>query len=183
MGWTVREFLEKNVQHVPKKEKTLLAALRIHAGEKFCVPRGVGQQLSAILKTEKFPKNILERRKHIGFIDKVRSCVPTPKDSPVGFMKQQQVIEASKKCVEKPVKVPKRKPTEDLSKSGKRYRLKRLGDVIDKDDLKLINEAKVTTSKVDPSKALNYVYDAHMSSRDMETWRGEHFSGVNISQG
>ena len=172
-------------QRVPGEKRSTCAKKRkdtAGCAKDFCVPRGVGQQLSAILKTEKFPKNILERRKHIGFIDKVRSCVPTPKDSPVGFMKQQQVIEASKKCVEKPVKVPKRKPTEDLSKSGKRYRLKRLGDVIDKDDLKLINEAKVTTSKVDPSKALNYVYDAHMSSRDMEmeTWR---HGGVNISQG
>ena len=140
MGWTVRDFLVKNTPtfHHKINEKDLLKGLQEHAGKDFCVDRGVARWLKVILKKEKMVKNILERPKHSTFIDKVRSCAPlvppTQKNSPVTFLKEQvNIIEESKKSKEEIVgtKLSKRKITEDLSSSGKRYRLQKLSDVID----------------------------------------------------
>ena len=73
MGWTVRDFLLKNTPtfHHKIKKKDLLKGLQDHAGNDFCVQRGVAQQLKVILKKKKMVKNILERPKHSTFIDKV----------------------------------------------------------------------------------------------------------------
>ena len=59
---------------------------------------------------------------------------PTEKNSPVTFLKEQvNIIEESKNSKAEIVetKLLKRKITEDLSSSGKRYRLQKLSDVID----------------------------------------------------
>ena len=43
----------------------------------------------------------------------------------------------------------------------------RLADVMDQGELKLISESFASKDKVESSKALNYLHDAHMSNRDM----------------
>ena len=72
MGWTVREFLLKNTPHFHHKinEKDIWKGLQDHAGEGYCVPRGVAQHLKVIMKKEKMAKNVLERPKHALFLDK-----------------------------------------------------------------------------------------------------------------
>ena len=49
----------------------------------------------------------------------------------------------------------KRKATEELCSSGKRYRLARLADVMDQGELKLISGSFASKDKVESSKALN----------------------------
>ena len=73
------------------------------------------------------------------------------------FLNEQvNIIAESKKSKVKIVETKplKRKVTEDLSTSGKRYRLQKLSDVIDQGDLKLISEGHATNDKVESSKAL-----------------------------
>ena len=76
MGWTIRDFLLMNAPQFHHKinEKDLLKGLQEYAGELYCVPRGLAQQLKVILKKEKMVKNILERPKHAAFLDNVRNC-------------------------------------------------------------------------------------------------------------
>ena len=77
MGWTIWDFLLMNAPQFHHKinEKDLLKGLQEYAGELYCVPRGLAQQLKVILKKEKMVKNILERPKHAAFLDKVRNWV------------------------------------------------------------------------------------------------------------
>lgn len=169
-GWTVRGFLEKNGPKFTKNETQLLQGLQEYAGNGFCVERRVAMSLKRILVKEKFVKNVLERSNHSSFIDKVRTCAP--KSSPVSFIQQQKKVVESKKKTEMNFERPKegnllkRKNTEDLSYNGKKYRKKRLADVMDKADMKLISENKSGNEKVDLSKTLNYQHDAHLSERD-----------------
>ena len=63
------------------------------------------------------------------------------------FLNEQvNILAESKKTTVKIVETKplKRKVTEDLSTSGKRYRLQKLSDVIDQGDLKLISEGHAT---------------------------------------
>ena len=138
MGWTIRDFLLMNAPQFHHKinEKDLLKVLQEYAGELYCVPRGLAQQLKVILKKEKMVKNILERPKHAAFLDKVRNCAPT--FSPTGttaltaLSAQTIPSEAPTDALiaSKPPQI-KRKATEELSSSGKRYRLAKLADVMD----------------------------------------------------
>ena len=79
------------------------------------------------------------------------------------FLNEQvNIIAESKKSKVKIVETKplKRKVTEDLSTSGKRYRLQKLSDVIDQGDLKLISEGHATNdiSRIFQSfKAVSYV--------------------------
>ena len=79
------------------------------------------------------------------------------------FLNEQvNIIAESKKSKVKIVETKplKRKVTEDLSTSGKRYRLQKLSDVIDQGDLKLISEGHATNdiSRIFQSfKAVFYV--------------------------
>ena len=70
MGWTIWDFLLMNAPQFHHKinEKDLLKGLQEYAGELYCVPRGLAQQLRVILKKEKMVKNILERPKHAAFL-------------------------------------------------------------------------------------------------------------------
>ena len=70
MGWTIWDFLLMNAPQFHHKinEKDLLKGLQEYAGELYCVPRGLAQQLKVILKKEKMVKNILERPKHAAFL-------------------------------------------------------------------------------------------------------------------
>ena len=170
--WNIREFLLKNDPKLHHKinEKDLLKGLQNHAGEGYCVPRGLAQHLKGILMKEKMVKNILERPKHAVFLDKVRNCAPT--FSPTTLTASTPPTEAPTEApthaltASKPPQI-KRKTTEALSSSGKRYRMARLADVMDQGELKLISESFASKDKVESSKALNYVHDAHMSNRDM----------------
>ena len=77
------------------------------------------------------------------------------------FLNEQvNIIAESKKSKVKIVETKplKRKVTEDLSTSGKRYRLQKLSDVIDQGDLKLISEGHATNDKVESSKALKQFF-------------------------
>ena len=162
MGWTIRDFLLMNAPQFHHKinEKDLLKGLQEYAGELYCVPRGLAQQLKVILKKEKMVKNILERPKHAAFLDKVRNCAPTFSSpattaltaSSGQIMPSEALTDAL--IASKPPQI-KRKATEELCSSGKRDGLARLADVMDQGELKLISESFASKDKVESSKALN----------------------------
>ena len=78
-------------------------------------------------------RNILERPKHAVFLDKVRNCAPTFSSPATAaltvssgqIMPSEALTDAL--IASKPPQI-KRKATEELCSSGKRYRLARLAD-------------------------------------------------------
>ena len=171
--WTVRSYLETNrLNGLKWSEKILREDMSTFVGNGVVVQRGVAQQLRVVLLKSRKVSQILESPLHKKFLDMKRTVTSLTKNSPVTFIQNQQVSSQSHTISPfKASSVPSRqvlsKSSKPLSKSGKRYRFKRLKAEMNPSDFKLISQ-NGQKGKIDAFQVLNYQHDAHQSTRGLD---------------
>ena len=170
-SFTFKSYLENrlaNGMSVLKTEKWLREDLDKFSKGKST--RSHAQILRRQLIKTKSAKNLLESLSQKDFLSKTRTCESTDYVTNLhavsGRSQEHLVVENTKEILIEEVKDSevKRKSVDDLSRSGKSYRQKKLLGQLQEGDLKLIKSKR---EKLNAFEALSFQKDAHMSERDM----------------
>ena len=170
-SFTFKSYLENRLANgisILKTEKWLQEDLNKFSKGK--TTRSHVQNLRRQLIKMHSTKNLLGSLAQKDFLSKTRTCESknyvTNLHARNGRSQENLVIENTKEILIEEVKdsAVKRKSVDDLSRSGKKYRRKKLLSQLEEGDLKLIKSKR---GKLNAFEALSFQKDAHMSERDM----------------